>query len=87
MKSRRQSPSNPVGSVTLRVSIKADRATAQSIMRLFPSAKVKLGTCELTLTGERPAEMAARAGEMLEQLRGVLTPPKGFKNQEKASKQ
>ncbi|MDV3293274.1 MAG: hypothetical protein LYZ70_03295 [Nitrososphaerales archaeon] len=87
MKSRRQSPDNPVESVELRVSIKTDRATAQSIKRLFPSAKLKQGTCELTLTGERPDELAAKAGEMLEGLRSVLAPPKGFKNQEKASKQ
>lgn len=87
MKSHRQSPGNPVESVALRVSIKADRATARSIKRLFPSAKLRNGTCEFTLAGERPDEMATKVGEMLERLRGVLTPPKGFKNQKKASKQ
>ncbi len=87
MKSRRQSPDNPVESVELRVSVKTDRVTARRIKRLFPSAKLKQGTCEIMLTGERPDELAAKAGEMLEGLRSVLAPPKDFKNQGKASTQ
>ncbi len=87
MKSRRRSPDNPVEFVELRVSIRADRATSDRIRELFPSAKVRSGTCELTVDGEKPADVAVKAGEMLDKLRRVLAPPKGFKNPEGAPTQ
>jgi len=74
--------SEPVESVELTVSIKADRATAERIKKLVPSAKVKRGSCELKVVGERPAEVAQRAEEIMEKLREVVGSQKDFKNAE-----
>lgn len=71
---------DPVESVELTISIKADRATAERIKGLVPSAKVKSGTCEMKLAGEHPADLAQRAEELMEKLRGVIGSPKDFKN-------
>jgi hypothetical protein len=68
--------------VELKVSIRADRATAQRIKDLVPSAKVRRGSCELKVAGESPAEVAKKAEEMMERLREVLSSPKDFKNAE-----
>jgi len=65
---------NPVESVELKVSIRADRATADRIRRIFPSAKVRDGTCELKVVGDKPADVAARTEEMMEKLRGAVSP-------------
>jgi hypothetical protein len=70
----------PIESVELTVSIKADRATAERIRGLVPSAKVKSGSCEVRVVGERPADVAQRAEEIMEKLREVLSSPKDFKN-------
>jgi hypothetical protein len=78
---------NPIESVELRVSIRADRATAERIRELFPSAKVRNGSCELKVVGERPADVAAKAEEMMQKLRGVVASPKDFKNPERSSVQ
>lgn len=78
---------NPVKSVELKVSIKADRATAEMIRGLFPSAKVRKGSCELKVVGEKPDDVAARAEEMIEKLRGVVSLPKDFKNAERSQPQ
>ncbi|MBI3840375.1 MAG: hypothetical protein HY297_00205 [Thaumarchaeota archaeon] len=45
----------------------------------IPWAVVRGGSCELKLKGEEPAEIAERAHEVLEKLRGILETPKGFK--------
>jgi len=69
----------------LKVSIRAEKETAKRIKELFPSAKLKNGACELTLEGERPAEVALLAGEMLEKLRRVVFQPKDFKKRDASS--
>lgn len=79
--------SEPVESVELTVSIKADRATAERIKELVPSAKVKSGSCELKVVGERPADVAQRAEEIMEKLRVVFGSPKDFKNAERSPRQ
>lgn len=71
---------DPVESVELRISIRADRATAQRIKNIIPSARLKGGSCELKVAGERPADVAQRAEEMMERLREVINSPKDFKN-------
>jgi hypothetical protein len=73
---------DPVESVELTISIKADKATAERIKGLVPSAKVRSGTCEMKLAGEHPADLAQRAEELMEKLREVIGSPKDFKNAE-----
>ena len=75
----------PVESVELKVAIRADRATAEKIMALLPSAKVRNGTCEFKVVGERPADVASEAEEMMQKLRAVVSAPKDFKNPERSS--
>ena len=70
----------PIESVELTISIKADRATAERIKGLVPSAKVRSGTCEMKLAGEHPADVAQKAEELMEKLREVIGSPKDFKN-------
>ena len=74
--------SDPIESVELTVSIRADRVTAEKIKSLIPSAKVRSGTCEVKLAGERPADVAQRAEEVMEKLREVFGSPKDFKKSE-----
>jgi len=78
---------NPVESVELRVSIRADRATAERIRKLFPSARVRNGSCEMRVVGERTADVAAKAEEMMQRLREIVAPPKDFKIAERPSSQ
>jgi hypothetical protein len=75
---------DPIESVELIVSIKTDAATAERIRALVPSAKVRKGSCELKVVGERPAEVSQRAEEMMEKLREVLSSPKDFKSAERS---
>jgi hypothetical protein len=65
--------------VQLKISLKADVATLNRIKELVPSAKLKNGSCELTIEGEAPSEVAKAAKELLEKLREAVSPPKGFK--------
>ena len=78
---------NPIESVELRVSIRADRETSDRIRQLFPSARARNGGIELKVTGEKPSDVAARAEEMLLKLREAVAVPKGFKNPERSSAQ
>ena len=71
---------DPIESVELTISIKADRATAERIKGLVPSAKVRSGTCEMKLAGDHPADLAQKAEELMEKLREVIGSPKDFKN-------
>jgi hypothetical protein len=77
---------DPIESVELTVSIKTSRATAAKIKALIPTAKVRDGTCVVKLVGERPADVAQRAEEMMEKLREVVESPKDFKNAEHSPK-
>ena len=83
----RRKASEPVEFVELTVSIRADRATAERIRELVPKARVKRGSCELKVVGERPADVAQRAEEMMEKLRDVVGSPKDFKNAEGSPRQ
>jgi len=71
---------DPIESVELRISIKADKATSERIRVLVPSAKVRRGSCELWVSGKSPAEVARKAEEIMEALREVVSSPKDFKN-------
>lgn len=75
---------DPVESVELTITIRADKATATKIKGLIPSAKVRRGSCELKVVGEHPAEVARRAEEMMEKLRESVGSPKDFKNAERS---
>jgi hypothetical protein len=75
---------DPIESVDLKISIRADKATAERIKRLVPSAKVVGGNCELRVTGERPSEVAEKAEEIMEKLREAVSSPKDFKTSERS---
>jgi len=77
-----KSRNDPIESVHLTISIRADRETAGKIKELIPSARLREGSCELKLEGEQPAEVAQEAEEMMEKLREVVGTPKDFKNAE-----
>jgi hypothetical protein len=80
--SSRASQARPVEKVVLKVSFRAGKDVAARIRREVPGLVVKGGYCELVIRGERPAEVADRAREVLEKLRGAIggpSPGKDFK--------
>ncbi|MDA4124967.1 MAG: hypothetical protein OK438_05910 [Thaumarchaeota archaeon] len=86
MTSPRRSPGKPIESVQLRITFKADRATAASLKKSIPFAVLRDGGCEVKVEGESPGEVAERAREMLEILRGIAQTQKGYKQSEGLSK-
>ncbi len=79
MTSLRRSHDRPIESVELRITFRTDRATAAKIRESIPGAVLRNGGCEVKVEGEEPGEVAERAREILEKLRGVVQAPKGFK--------
>jgi len=75
----RPKPDRPIESVELRISFRADRATAEAIKRMIPSAVLRNGVCVLKIEGEQPGDVADKAREILEKIRGMAGPSKGFK--------
>jgi len=76
--SPRRKPDRPIESVELRVSFQSDRTTASAIRKLFPSAALKKGVCEIELAGETPGEVADKVKELLEFAKTAKS-PKAFK--------
>jgi hypothetical protein len=75
----RQKPDRPIESVELRISFRAGRTTAEAIKRTIPAAVLRNGTCVLKIEGEQPGDVADKAREILEKIRRVAGPSKGFK--------
>lgn len=75
----RRSPDRPIDSVELRISFRANRGTAEAIKRAIPSAVVRNGVCILKIEGEQPGDVADRAREVLEKVRGMAGTSKDFK--------
>jgi len=75
----RRRSDKPIDSVELRISFRADRDTVEAIKRAIPSAVLKNGVCTLKIEGEQPGEVADRAREILEKVRGVAGTSKDFK--------
>ena len=71
---KRRQPS-PIESVALKISFRADRATAARVKQAVPWAVVRNGACELKIEGEQPGEVADKAREVLEKLRTALEKP------------
>ncbi len=69
----------PIESVELKITFRADRATAAKIKQAIPSAVIRNGSCEVRVEGEQPGEVADKAREMLEKLRAIVEAPKEFK--------
>lgn len=78
MTSARRKPDRPIESVELRISFRADRATAETIRRVIPSAVLRNGVCVLKIEGEQPGDVADKAREILEKIRSVAGTSKGF---------
>ncbi len=85
MSSHRRSPDRPIESVVLRVTFRADRDTIDRIREAVPSAVLKDGACEIVVRGGGPSEVAERAKEILEKVRAIVRPTKGFKWRKEAT--
>jgi len=72
MNSRRQGQDRPIESLALKIAFRADGESAAKIRDLLPSARVRGGVCRVELEAKEPAEMAEKAKEVLEKLRGVV---------------
>lgn len=68
----------PIESVELKITFKADRATAEAIRKTIPSATARSGACVVRIEGEQPGEVADKAREVLEKIRKLTEPSKGF---------
>ncbi len=79
MTSPRRSLGKPIESVQLKITLRTDRGTAATIKKSMPSAVLKNGGCEIRVDGEEPREVAERAREILEILRGIAQTQKGYK--------
>jgi len=74
----RRRPDRPIESVELRISFRADRATAEATKLAVPTAVLSNGVCILKIEGEQPGDVADKAREVLEKIRGVAGTSKGF---------
>lgn len=79
MTSRRQGQGRPIESLALKITFRADRESAARIKEQIPAAEIDGGICRVELEANDPAEMAEKAREVLEKLRGVARISKGFK--------
>ncbi|HME18490.1 MAG TPA: hypothetical protein VKF15_01995 [Nitrososphaerales archaeon] len=55
-----------------------DEKTASQIKRLFPSASLKGGVCEVRIAEESPADIAKRVKELLELVRTGTDKPESL---------
>lgn len=74
-----RSQDRPIESVDLKITFRVGRETAAKIKGAIPSAVLKNGSCEVRLKGSEPGEVADKAREILEKVRGIVEPSKGFK--------
>jgi len=72
MNSRRQRQDRPIESLALKIAFRTDGESAARIRKLLPSAQVRGGVCRVELQAKEPAEMAEKAKEVLEKIRGVV---------------
>ena len=79
MTSPRRSQGRLIESVALKISFRADKDTAAKIKKGFPSTKFREGVCEVRIGGELPAEVDAKARDLLETIRKMTWTSKGFK--------
>ena len=77
--SRKRKSDRPIESVELKITFRADKATALKIKEAIPSAVLKRGGCEIRIDGEQPGDVADKARVLLEKLRGIAETPKDFK--------
>jgi len=68
----------PIEAVELTIEFRADKDTSEAIRSAMPFAKVKGSTCVLRIDGTNPGEVAEKAKEILEVIRGLAEPSKGF---------
>ena len=71
MNSPRRRRDRPVGSVELRISIRADKATSRKIKEALPSAVETAGGCVVDFSAEEPEDVAVAARELLEKVRAI----------------
>jgi len=72
MSSHKQRQDRPIESLELKIVFRVDWESAARIRELVPSALVRGGICRVELEAKEPAEMAEKAREVLEKLRGVV---------------
>jgi len=72
MNSRRQRQDRPIESLALKIRFRVARESGAKIRELIPTAHIKGGVCSVELEAEEPSEMAEKAREVLEKLRGVV---------------
>ena len=72
MNSRRQRQDRPIESLALKITFRTDRESAARIKERIPTAQIRGGTCRVELEANEPSEMAEKAREILEKLRGVV---------------
>jgi len=71
MSSRRRSRDNPIESVALKLTFRADRKTSALVKRSIPAAVIRKGACEIKIEGSLPEEVAAKAKEVLERVHAI----------------
>jgi hypothetical protein len=71
LNSPRRSQDRPIESVALRIVFRADRETTRKIREKVPSATVRRGACEVNIKGSDPRDVADKARDVLEKIRGV----------------
>lgn len=72
MTSHRRRQDRPIESIVLRIRFKANRKEIARIREAVPSAVMRRGACEVRIEADRPADVAAKAKELLEKLRTVV---------------
>jgi hypothetical protein len=73
--SPRRRQDRPIQAVELRITFRADRATSRKIKEAIPSARIRVGGCEVRIAAQEPGEVADRAKEVLERVRAVQNQP------------
>ena len=73
--SPRRNPDRPIASVALRISFQTDRNTAKRVMRLFPSALLESGVCQVELSAAEPGAVAEGLKKLLETVKRSASGP------------
>lgn len=67
----RQSKDRPIEAVELRIEFRADKAKSAAITSAIPYAEVRGNACVMKIKGSDPGEVAEKAREVLEVIRGL----------------